>query len=60
MVDENFIISQKYFVAVCCFLSFNFFAMVGNMLPGLYSWVRKRFDKTINGTHKSLSYIILL
>jgi len=49
MVDENFIISQKYFVAVCCFLSFNFFAMVGNMLPGLYSWVRKRLNKAISG-----------
>jgi hypothetical protein len=45
MVDENFIISQKYFVAVCCFLSFNFFAMVGNMLPGLYSWVLIYFEK---------------
>nr|CAH0099039.1 unnamed protein product [Daphnia galeata] len=43
MVDENFIISQKYFVAVCCFLSFNFFAMVGNMLPGLYSWPGPRW-----------------
>ncbi len=39
MSDEEFLIPQRYFVAVTCFLSFNFFAMVGNMLPGLFTWV---------------------
>lgn len=40
-VDSDFIIPERFFVAVTCFLSFNFFAMVGNMLPGIYAFVRK-------------------
>ncbi|XP_021968310.1 equilibrative nucleoside transporter 3 isoform X2 [Folsomia candida] len=38
MVDSNFIIPAKYFVGVTCFLTFNFFAMVGNMIPALVQW----------------------
>lgn len=40
MSDTEFIIPQRYFIPVTCFLSFNFFAMVGNLLPGLYTWVK--------------------
>ena len=40
LVDSDFIIPERFFVAVTCFLSFNFFAMVGNMLPGIYAFVR--------------------
>lgn len=43
MVDPDFIIPERFFVAVCCFLSFNFFAMVGNLLPGLFTWPGPRF-----------------
>ena len=39
MVDPDFIIPERFFVAVCCFLSFNYFAMVGNLLPGIFTWV---------------------
>jgi len=42
-LDDNFIISPRFFVPVTCFLSFNFFAMVGNMLPGIYSFPGPRF-----------------
>lgn len=43
VIDENFIIPPKFFVTVTCFLTFNFFAMVGNMLPGLYSFPGPRW-----------------
>ncbi|KAB7507850.1 Equilibrative nucleoside transporter 1 [Armadillidium nasatum] len=33
--EEDFFITPKYFQAVTCFLTFNLFAMLGNMLPGL-------------------------
>jgi equilibrative nucleoside transporter 1/2/3 len=39
MSDPEFIIPPKYFVAVTCFLTFNVTAMLGNMLPGLFTWV---------------------
>jgi len=39
--DDNFIIPEKYFTAVCCFLTFNFFAMIGNLIPGIVQWVSK-------------------
>ncbi|KAK7081856.1 Nucleoside transmembrane transporter activity protein [Halocaridina rubra] len=41
--EENFPISPKYFQAVTCFLTFNLFAMLGNMLPGLFTWPSPRF-----------------
>lgn len=34
-IDKDFIISKKYFVTVTCFLVFNVFAMVGNLIPNL-------------------------
>lgn len=37
--DESFIIPEKYFVAVTCFLTFNVTAMLGNLLPNLFTWV---------------------
>jgi len=42
-LDDNFIVSSTFFVPITCFLSFNFFAMVGNMLPGIYSFPGPRF-----------------
>ncbi|XP_050707594.1 uncharacterized protein LOC126992796 isoform X3 [Eriocheir sinensis] len=41
--EENFPITPKYFQAVTCFLTFNVFAMLGNMLPGLVTWPGPRF-----------------
>lgn len=41
--EENFPLSPKYFQAVTCFLTFNLFAMFGNMLPGLFKWPGPRF-----------------
>lgn len=41
--EENFPISPKYFQAVTCFLTFNVFAMLGNMLPALFTWPSPRF-----------------
>lgn len=35
--DESFIFSGKYYQAITCFLGFNVFAMLGNMVP---SWFR--------------------
>lgn len=35
MVDPNFIIEPRYFTAVTCFLTFNLFAVIGNLIP---SW----------------------
>ncbi|XP_003741727.2 equilibrative nucleoside transporter 1 [Galendromus occidentalis] len=32
-VDENFPVSSTYYVKLFCFLFFNLFAMIGNMLP---------------------------
>ena len=31
--DQSFFLSSKFFSPVCCFLNFNFFAMIGNVLP---------------------------
>lgn len=41
--EENFPITPKYFQAVTCFLTFNVFAMLGNMLPALFTWPSPRF-----------------
>ncbi|XP_076069508.1 equilibrative nucleoside transporter 2 isoform X2 [Oratosquilla oratoria] len=41
--DENFILSSNYFQAVTCYLTFNLFAMLGNMLPALFTWPGPRF-----------------
>lgn len=43
MSDPEFIIPDRFFVAVVCFLTFNLTAMIGNMLPNLFTWVRKIF-----------------
>ncbi len=39
MSDPDFIIPDRLFVAVVCFLTFNLTAMIGNMLPNLFTWV---------------------
>ncbi|XP_046383683.1 equilibrative nucleoside transporter 1 isoform X2 [Ischnura elegans] len=36
--DENFFLSDKYFTAVTCFLTFNFFAMVGCTTAAWFQW----------------------
>ncbi|XP_071522125.1 equilibrative nucleoside transporter 1 isoform X2 [Panulirus ornatus] len=41
--EENFPVPPKYFQAITCFLTFNLFAMFGNMLPGLFTWPGPRF-----------------
>ncbi|XP_063855903.1 equilibrative nucleoside transporter 1-like isoform X2 [Scylla paramamosain] len=41
--EENFPITPKYYQAVTCFLTFNMFAMLGNMLPALFTWPSPRF-----------------
>ncbi|XP_068219589.1 equilibrative nucleoside transporter 1 isoform X2 [Palaemon carinicauda] len=41
--EENFPVPPKYYQAVTCFLTFNIFAMFGNMLPGLITWPSPRF-----------------
>ena len=33
MTDQTFIIPPKYFTAVTCFLTFNLFAVIGNLIP---------------------------
>ena len=40
---DNFVVGKKYFSAVCCFLTFNLSACVGNLLPTveMLKWVRK-------------------
>ncbi|XP_042209109.1 equilibrative nucleoside transporter 1-like [Homarus americanus] len=41
--EENFPVPPKYFQAITCFLTFNLFAMIGNMLSGLFTWPGPRF-----------------
>ncbi|KAK3853085.1 hypothetical protein Pcinc_040353 [Petrolisthes cinctipes] len=41
--EENFPVPVKYFQAVTCFLTFNLFAMLGNMIAGLFTWPSPRF-----------------
>ncbi|CAG7733168.1 unnamed protein product [Allacma fusca] len=43
MSDPNFIITEKYFTQVTCFLTFNLFAMIGNVFPSLFQWPSARF-----------------
>jgi len=38
-MDPDFFLTAKYFAPVTCFLTFNFFAMVGNMIPSIIEWV---------------------
>lgn len=37
--EKDFIISSKYYGAVLCFLTFNFTAMIGNILPNFFIMV---------------------
>ncbi|XP_043235815.1 equilibrative nucleoside transporter 1-like isoform X1 [Amphibalanus amphitrite] len=36
MVDEDFFVPKQYFAAVLCFFTFNFTAMLGNLMPNLF------------------------
>lgn len=40
--DENFFISNKYYVSVLCFLTFNVTAMIGSWLSSIYAWPGRR------------------
>ena len=40
--DEDFYISEPYFTAVTCFLTFNVFSVVGNILPSACRKVKRR------------------
>ena len=40
-VYSSFIISKDYFVSLTCFLTFNLFSVLGNMLPSYIPWVSK-------------------
>lgn len=39
MSDKDFILPEKYYVAVMCFLTFNTCAMFGSYLSSFGSWV---------------------
>ncbi|XP_015920118.1 equilibrative nucleoside transporter 1-like [Parasteatoda tepidariorum] len=41
--DYRFFIDAKYFTAITCFLSFNFFAMVGSFLPSCFKWPEPKY-----------------
>lgn len=41
--SRDFFISSTYFAPVCCFLCFNFFAMIGNIFPNWITWPGPRF-----------------
>jgi hypothetical protein len=38
--DPNFIVSDKFYHGVVVFLTFNLMAMIGNIIPGFFIWVR--------------------
>lgn len=42
-IDPNFVIPEKYFTPVTCFLCFNFFAMFGSLIPNWIKWPGHRF-----------------
>ncbi|KFM81421.1 Equilibrative nucleoside transporter 3, partial [Stegodyphus mimosarum] len=42
-IDPNFIIPDVYFTPITCFLCFNFFAMVGSMVPNWIKWPGPKF-----------------
>lgn len=37
--DENFVVSEKYYMSVMCFVTFNVTAMLGSMLAPYFKWV---------------------
>lgn len=42
-VDPDFILPEKYFTPVTCFLCFNTFAMFGSLIPNWIKWPGHRF-----------------
>ncbi|XP_050532320.1 equilibrative nucleoside transporter 1 isoform X2 [Daktulosphaira vitifoliae] len=41
--DKNFFISDKYYVSIMCFLTFNVTALVGSYLSTLFSWPKPKW-----------------
>ncbi|CAG5076571.1 Similar to SLC29A1: Equilibrative nucleoside transporter 1 (Homo sapiens) [Cotesia congregata] len=39
--DENFIVSEKYYMSVMCFVTFNVTAMIGSLLASHVQWPKK-------------------
>ncbi|XP_074108275.1 equilibrative nucleoside transporter 1 [Cotesia typhae] len=39
--DENFIVSEKYYMSVMCFVTFNVTAMLGSMLASYFQWPQR-------------------
>ena len=50
-VYSSFFISKDYFVSLTCFLTFNLFAVLGNVLPSYISWVREAQSARSNPDH---------
>lgn len=42
-LDENFIIPPQYFTIITCFLTFNFFAMLGSLLTSWVQWPKPKY-----------------
>lgn len=41
--DENFFISENYYMAITCFLTFNLWAMLGSLLSGYVKWPKPKY-----------------
>ncbi|XP_044594180.1 equilibrative nucleoside transporter 1 isoform X2 [Cotesia glomerata] len=41
--DENFIVSEKYYMSVMCFVTFNVTAMIGSLLASHVQWPKKEW-----------------
>ena len=57
----NLLFSDNFFVAIFCFLSFNFFAMVGNATTEVIrvvSWTNSRFVDSIERRNDALILFI--
>lgn len=58
-VDENFILPEKYFQSVTCFLTFNLFAALGNYLTTFVKWVSQCTTVVSKNSNNVLLSILL-
>jgi hypothetical protein len=42
MAHDDFVISAKYYTPIICFLTFNIFAVLGNLVPSLFRFVSSK------------------